>query len=235
MSLYGTDPLAYTLRPQQKKRGVFFSFHYDDIMRVNNVRNCGEFTPVGLLGAASVRRVESVRSGFSDRSLWESRKRTDPEGLKALIRNGVQNTSAVCVLTGTQTWERPWVRYEIARAVVDGRGLLAVHINGLRHHQRGYPDPSGQNPLAYMAVGKVQQPGLLSTPQYYLYEFDSRSGWVRYSDYTPSVPLPRYLTDPAPGYPMPLSVGTAEYDFVREKGHAHIGQWIDAAAQAVGR
>jgi MTH538 TIR-like domain (DUF1863) len=74
----------------------------------------------------------------------------------SLIRKGVDYTSAVCVLIGTSTWTRPWVRYEAARAVIDGRGLLAVHINGIRHHQTKMPNVFGLNPLEFMAVGKVQ-------------------------------------------------------------------------------
>src|SRR5208337_2468404 len=102
--------------------------------------------------------------------------------LKRVIREGVQYTSAICVLVGSQTWSRPWVRYEIARAVIDGRGLLAVHLNNIRHHATGQPHPLGQNPMAYMAVGKVQ-PNLLIPPRYYLFEFTSQ-GWVRYQNHT---------------------------------------------------
>ena len=56
-----------------------------------------------------------------------------PESLKNLIRDGVEHTSAVCVLVGSETWSRRWVRYEIARAVIDDRGLLAVHLNNIEH------------------------------------------------------------------------------------------------------
>jgi hypothetical protein len=67
--------------------------------------------------------------GFYDGSLWESRKAEGDEAIKTLIREGVQYTSAVCVLVGTETWTRRWVKYEIARSVMDERGLLVVHIN----------------------------------------------------------------------------------------------------------
>ena len=70
-------------------------------------------------------------------------------------------TSAVCVLVGSETWLRRWVRYEIARAVIDELGLLAVHINSIRHHQRLTTDALGPNPLEYMAVGKVQDGALV--------------------------------------------------------------------------
>ena len=129
MSLFGTI---------KKKRHVFFSFHYADILRVNNVRMSGEFKTDKTDG----RSIE----GFYDKSLWESSKRTGDIGLKTLIREGVQRTSVVCVLAGTNTWSRRWVRYEIARAVVDGKGLFAIHINGINHHERKAPDPRSDNP-----------------------------------------------------------------------------------------
>jgi hypothetical protein len=46
------------------------------------------------------------------------------------------------------------VKYEIARAVIDGRGLLAVHVSGLNHHVRRAPDPLGFNPLQLLGVYK---------------------------------------------------------------------------------
>jgi MTH538 TIR-like domain (DUF1863) len=69
------------------------------------------------------------------------------------------------ILVGTETWSRPWVRYEIARSVVDKKGLLAVHINNLRHHHRLAADVLGDNPLAFMAVGCPNTRGI-----YFLYE-----------------------------------------------------------------
>jgi hypothetical protein len=154
---------------------VYFSFHFDDVMRVNNVRQAWKIDHPDALTTRS----------FYDCSLWERRQLEAPESVRRLIREGVEHTSAVCVLVGTRTWSRRWVRYEISRAVIDGRGLLAVHLNNLRHHVTLRSDPLGQNPLAYLAVGKVQ-PNLLVPAQYYLFEYTSQ-GWVRYQDYTDPV------------------------------------------------
>ena len=98
-----------------QKRKVYFSFHFDDIMRVNNVRNAWKIDHPD---------APAMRS-FYDSSLWESRQLDSPDSIKNLVRDGVGHTSAVCVLVGSNTWSRRWVRYEIARAVIDGRGLLA--------------------------------------------------------------------------------------------------------------
>jgi hypothetical protein len=133
--------------PATIKRKGFFSFHYADIMRVNNVRQSWKVNCPG----------RDDKRQFFDRSLWESVQRKNPEGLKNLIRTGMAHASVVCVLVGSETWCRPWVRYEIARSVIDKKGLLAVHINSLRHHQRVVPDGHGDNPLDYMAVGCPKQ------------------------------------------------------------------------------
>jgi hypothetical protein len=214
------------------KRKAFFSFHYDDIMRVNVVRNAWKIDHPD---------TDTMRS-FQDSSLWESRKLEGDDAVKRLIREGVEYTSAVCVLIGTETWVRRWVRYEIARAIIDGRGLLGVHLNSIRHHHTQTPHTRGLNPLDFMAVGKVQE-AVLSTPRYYLYEKQAlpngiggyRWAWNRYSDHTTSVSLSSWLADPAPGYVTPLSQNATVYDYIADDGHKNIGSWIDRAAQGAGR
>lgn len=208
-----------------KKRKAFFSFHYDDVMRVNNVRNAWKITHPD----------SALMRSFYDSSLWETKKLEGDEAVKRLIREGVEKTSAVCVLIGTHTWDRRWVRYEMARAIIDGRGLLGVHINGLAHHQRRQADPLGRNPLEFLAVGKVRAQ-LLGLTQYFLFEpAASGNGWVRYQDYTMSVNRPAWLPDCSVGHVTPLARGATTYDYVRQNGHASIGNWIDAAAKAAGR
>jgi hypothetical protein len=214
------------------KRKAFFSFHYDDIMRVNNVRNAWKIDHPD----------SALMRSFYDSSLWESRKLEDEEAVKRLIREGVCYTSTVCVLIGSDTWSRRWVKYEIARAIIDERGLLAVHLNNIRHHETRQPHAFGANPLMFMAVGKVRETAL-SLPRYYLFEKlalqDGLGGWKwewhRYRDHTNPVKLPNWVTDPQPGWVMPLSNNAGVYDFVADNGHKNIGAWIDQAAQAVGR
>jgi len=158
------------------KRRVFFSFHFDDIMRVNNVRNVWKIDHPD---------AQANRS-FYDSSLWEARQLEGPEALKRLIREGVAYTPAVCVLIGTATWSRRWVRYEVARSVIDGRGLLAVHLNNINHHQTRRPHPVGPNPLDAMGIA-VKTDG-----QLYLCEW-SNGQWQWYADYTQSITKPAYI------------------------------------------
>jgi len=214
---------------QTTKRKAFFSFDYDDVMRVNNVRQAWKIDHPD----------NALMRSFYDSSLWESRKAEGDDAVKRLIREGVEYTSAICVLVGTNTWSRRWVRYEIARAVIDGRGLLVVHINGLNHHVRRAPDPLGYNPLDMLGVYKNE------SGNFYLYERRwvtlnalTQQGewqWLPYQDYTQAVAFPTYLQQPDAGLIRILSTGTSVYDYTIQDGHKNIGAWIDAAAKQVGR
>jgi hypothetical protein len=229
-------PLYSPPRPQPAaptvKRRAFFSFHYDDIWRVNVVRN-----------AWKIDHPDSeLNRSFYDSSLWESKKLEGDEAIKRLIREGVGYTSAVCVLAGAETWLRQWVRYEIARAIVDRRGLLTVHLNSIKHHVSKTTHAKGPNPLDYMAIGKVQERAW-EPPRYYLFEKQPmrdatggwRFGWFRYNDYSLAVDLPAWVTEPATGHVTPLSHCAAECDYIADNGHQNIGSWIDQAAKQAGR
>ncbi len=133
------------------------------------------------------------------------------------------------------------MRYEIARAIIDRRGLLAVHVNGLNHHKLRVPHPFGENPLNWIGVGNALQ-APPTEPTYYLYEKNVRwndfqyvSEWLPYGDYTNSVTRPAWLADPSPGWVMPLSANASLYDYVCGSGAKNIGAWIDLAAVATGR
>lgn len=214
------DGIARALISSQVRRKVFFSFHYSDIMRVNNVRKAGEFLK------------DSAKFGvrFIDKSLWETRKLDGEEAIKRLIREGMVGSSVVCVLVGSSTWKRRWVRYEIARSVVEGKGLVAVHLNSLNHHQLGIADLRGWNPLEFMGVSK------LSDGTIRLVEQGPNLQWCWYSDYTQAVTTPRYLSGQIvrEGVVTPLSAGTLQYDYVLQNGSRNITGWLDLAAKEAG-
>jgi hypothetical protein len=213
----------------QVKRKVYFAFGFDDLMRVNNVRQIGKIGP---------REQKNPRT-FTDRSIWESRDIKNEENLKNLMRQGVRYSSVVCVLVGTQTWQSRWVKYEIARAVIDERGLLAMQLNGINHHIRKTPDRLGLNPLHMMGVYHHQN------GRFYLYEkhvvvtnpANAEVGfeWRPYDDFTDPVPLPKYIPTIPVAHVMPLSIYTHEYDAVGHDSFKNIGAWIDAAAVQSGR
>jgi hypothetical protein len=210
------------------QRKVYFAFSFDDLMRVNNVRQ---------IGKVGTRETKKLRT-FYDRSIWESRSIKTADGLKNLMRNGVKQSSAVCVLIGSETWQSRWVKYEIARAVIDQRGLFGVHLNSLNHHQRRGPDGLGLTPLYMMGVYRDLN------NRYYLYErcvdVDPQTAqpfwkWLPYEDYTDPVPLPRYINSLDPQHVISLSAVTSVYDMVADAGAKNVGVWIDDAAKAAGR
>ena len=101
-------------------RRVFFSFHYEnDIWRASNVRNASKVDAVAPFG-------------WSDASLWEQAKRRGATEIQHLIDEGLQGTSVTAVLIGSETSNRPWVRYEIERSIERGNGLLGVHIHTIK-------------------------------------------------------------------------------------------------------
>jgi len=97
-------------------RHVYFSFHYQDVWKVNQIRNSGV-----VFGAKS--------AGFADRSLWEEAKAKNQRALEKLIADGLDGTSVTAVLIGSKTASRRWVKYEIAQSIKCGNALLGIHIN----------------------------------------------------------------------------------------------------------
>jgi hypothetical protein len=222
-----TAPAAPVVGPEPVKRKAYFAFDFDDVIRVNNVRHTGKIGP----------RVMPNSRGFLDRSVWDSRKiNTDP-GLKQLMQGAMKFSSVVCVLIGTNTWFSRWVRYEMALAVVNERGLMGVDLNSLNHHQRKAPDPIGVNPLSFMGVRKDKS-GAWHLVERVPVERDNWNvefTWDWYNDYQPSVPRPKFVPESEAGTIVPLSAYTQRYDFMPHEGSKNIGSWLDTAAVEVGR
>jgi len=202
-----------------KIRRVFYSFHYQaDIFRVNHIRKAGQFRTVDKWRAPTPQ----------DRSLWEEAKVKNPGALVGMIDKGLEGTSVTCVLAGFETWNRPWVRYEIAKSLQRGNGLVVGTIHNCNCPKNGYSAP-GHNPLAQMAVGYDAQ----SKPR--IYEWFN-GAWRIYPRL--SAPLsswPKWLPVPQPGHVMQLSSGTRCYDWITDGGAANLLHWTDAAAIAAGK
>ena len=223
------QPAINALMAPAVKRKVYFAFDFDDLMRVNNVRQIGKIGP---------REQRNART-FCDRSIWENRNIKNEQNLKNLMREAVRHSSVVCALIGTSTWQARWAKYEIARSVADEKGLLAVHINSIKNTTRQVADPLGINPLHMMGIYRSE------TRNYFLYErqvvvvnaatAEMGFEWRLYEDFSGPVPLPRYIPCVDVGHVVPLSWYIREYDMCRDEGFKNIGAWIDAAAAQVGR
>lgn len=122
-------------------RHVYFSFHYADVWKVNQIRQSGL-----LFGAKSI--------GFVDRSLWEDAKSKNKRALKSLIEGGLHGTTVTAVLIGRETWNRPWVRYEIERSLARGNALVGVHIHRIKDAS-GRVAPRGRVPALMRKHGAL--------------------------------------------------------------------------------
>lgn len=198
-------------------RRTFFSFHYKpDVWRAWNVRNTWVVKP-----------DEQVDRGFFDSSVFEAFQRKGDESLKAFLREGIDNSSVTCVLTGTDTWRRRWVRYEIARSVLKGNGMLTVHIHGVKNGD-GQAAAKGADPLAQMGVYNTSN-------AIFLAEWKN-SKWVKYEDYT--LPISEgdlWFAGPTSTTVVQFSTHCMSYDFTEQDGRKNIGGWIETAAGLAGR
>jgi hypothetical protein len=215
------------MRAEAMGRRVYFAFDFDDLARIEIVRQSGK---VGLR--------ETIQRGFYDRAVWESRAAKNETGLLALMREAVRNSTTVCVLSGANTWRSRWVKYEIARAVIEERGLLTIHVDDIEANA-ATPERPGLNPLHVMGLYQHEN------GHYYLVERhevvkDPSTGalgfeWRLYADHPEPLVPPRYVGDIDMGRAAPLSLFTAEHDFLADDGMTNIATWIDDAAAQVGR
>ena len=99
-------------------RRVFFSFHYkNDVWRANQVRN------------SWVTKEYREAAGFIDSADFEELKRKGEDAVKRWIDEQFKNTSVTVVLIGSETSDRPYVRYELQKSFEKGNAILGVHIH----------------------------------------------------------------------------------------------------------
>lgn len=98
-------------------------------------------------------------AGFWDASLWEEVKRRGDTAIRNMINTALVNTSVTVVLIGNETSTRKYVQYEIQKSYELGKGMLGVHINGIRN-ERGLADYRGRNPFdeLYVTINGIQIP-----------------------------------------------------------------------------
>lgn len=182
---------------------TFFSFHYEDVkdFRVNVVRN-SNFT--------------KDRAHFIDASLWEDAQRKGRESLKKLIVDGLENTSATAVLIGTQTFSRPWVRFEIIESLKKGNKLVGVHLNSIKCREQKTLD-HGPNPFLYLAL-QFNSSGTFVEPR----EWNGQS-WVSNAD------MPGWSVNKMPQESsklVQLTQWTNCYCWVQHDGYNNFENWI---------
>ena len=135
-------------------KSVFYSFHYDrDHWRVQQVMKMGALEGQPILNAQK----------------WEEVKRQGDAAIKKWIQEQMLYKSAVVVLVGAETADRPWVRHEIAYAWDNRKPLVGVRIHGLAD-SNGYTASQGANPFSKVTLqggGTVGDYVPLHTPSGY--------------------------------------------------------------------
>ena len=171
---------------------------------------------------------DSQPAKWFDHSIWEESKRKGDPALKKLIHDGMQYSSVTCVLAGTDTWRRPWVRYEIAYALARGNGLLTVYIHGVNCMKTG-TCTKGNNPLDYI--------GLKWSDDGKAYIWENWNGtWRKYARYPDPVKWPAWLPNVTDRkYIRPLSQSAASYDYSLQDGYNNLSTWTHNAAKQAGR
>lgn len=198
-------------------RKTFFSFHYQpDVWRAWNVRN-----------SRTVKPDNQAEEGFLDSSVFEASQKKGDENLKRFLREGLENSSVTCVLAGSSTWTRRWVRYEIVRSILKGNGLLTIDIHNVKD-SNGNVTSAGANPLD--AIGLYR-----ANDKIYFAEWKN-SQWAKYDDYTAAVSEgDLWFAPPQTTSVVQLSTQCPRYDFSADKGRENLSGWIETAARRAGR
>jgi hypothetical protein len=192
---------------------VFFSFHYQDVsdFRANVVRNrwCLELD------------ADEEAAKVWDNSIWEATKKQGPLALKRMINPAIDRASVTCVLAGTYTYARPWVRYELLKSYLANKHLMTVHINSIPDKFK-QTKPQGPNPLSYLGIS-VSNDGWSYTILEWL-----NGSWRPYVEID-SVATRRYTRQAGPssrGRGFQLSQLYRSYDWVGDNGYDNFCTWI---------
>lgn len=188
---------------------VFFSFHYQDVVdfRANVVRNHWMTKP------------DREVAGYFDASVWETAKRQGELALKRLINGALDNTSNSCILVGSETYARPWVRYEIMKSFMRGNHLLAVHVNSVKGKDERIK-PLGPNPFEHVGV-TYSTDGKTGT----LWE-RSGAGWIKYERIDGTADFSVQAGPEHHGKAYNLSSFFRIYDWVADNGYNNFAGWL---------
>lgn len=196
-------------------RNVYFSFHYQDVVdfRANVVRNSWKFRQKG--------------NSFRDESIWEEAKEKEVNKIKSLIQSELFGSSVTCVLIGSETYSRRWVRYEIMKSFESNKGMLGVGINWIKDKHQQTKFWPGENPFDYLGL-EVSDDGKT------IKLFEVKDGkWVKYRDLP--VIKNRHFKERYYGKEMTLSDLYKRYSYNWNNGSANLTNWIEQAAKDAGR
>lgn len=152
-------------------RKAFYSFHYvPDNNRVAQIRSAGI-----LEGSQTV----------SDND-WEEVKKGGDAAIKKWIDGQLSGKSVAIVMIGSATAGRKYINYEIEQAWNAGKGLLGIHIHGLKN-LAGQQSVKGANPFdglrftdgrSMSTLVKTYNPPYVDSKNVYGYITSNLADWV---------------------------------------------------------
>ena len=207
-------------------RSIFFSFDYEDVssFRANVVRN-------------SWLTMRNSEAKFIDKSMWEEAQKKGAGSLKQLIDRSLVGTSVTVVLIGSGTFSRRWVKYEIVKSFVEGKGVLPIYINRIPSRNEGIK-ARGISPLDRLMVDVSSDCKKLT-----FYELVDRK-WEPFKDLesdnnrtTNSFYFEDgWFNDYKGGRKYKFSdLFDDGYDWIADNGYANFSKWIESSAALVGR
>jgi antiphage defense system Thoeris ThsB-like protein len=187
---------------------VYFCFHYQDVVdqRVQVVRKHW------------LSKEDHDDSGSFDGTIWNNAAQSGPVAVRRLIDHALENTSVTCVLIGTQTYARRWVRYEIIESIQRRNRLIGVHINGIPDRSRR-TSPAGRNPLEHLALSIADDGSSVKVLQY------ANGDWIPSPD-NPGWPLSKPAPADRRGKSLQLSTMYRVYDWAADNGPENFDGWL---------
>ncbi len=185
---------------------VYFAFHYQDVIdfRANVVRKHNALT-------------SAERAGYFDASIWEESKKKGDLALKRMINSELKNTSVTAVLIGSQSYARPWVRYEIFKSIEVGNTLVGIHINSIKGKDEKTKN-KGPNPFDYCGL-RISDDGTTGTP--IIWKSDKWYYFSKLDGFTI-----RKQPEKHRGKNVKLSTWYSTYDWVGNNGNLNFKDWI---------
>lgn len=123
------------------------------------------------------------------------------------------------MLIGSETYSRPWVRYELLKSFVRGNSLLGIHVNSIKD-QNSQTKSLGPNSLAFVSVtfSEDGQTGTL---------WEHRGGqWVKYTEIDGSADYSTNVAAQYRGQGYNFSKFHPAYDWVAANGFQNFPTWV---------
>ncbi len=150
-------------------RNVFFSFHYDnDVWRANVVRN------------SWVTKPNRASSGFMDSAEFEELKRKGEAAVRRWIDGQLLGTSVTVVLIGSETLQRPFVKYELQKSYERGNGIIGIYINEIKDNKSQTTDKCS---IYGVELGKDANGNIVHFSSLNVYSWFGDNGYTNLGDW----------------------------------------------------